>query len=115
MNSIHMIAPYRYQGLWVFDDVRVGLEQEPFISGADTIIDELVREIPDADSGFRLLFSTKPFPGHTLHVQWIREEHGGNWYRWSERDMEGWLCPALFLYFPAAPQDIFAQALPRPA
>jgi hypothetical protein len=112
MNAISVIAPYRHLGMWVFDDDRVGLKQEPFVSGADTIIDELVRDIPNAQAGFRLLFSATPFPGHTLHIRWIREEQGGNWYRWSEKLLDGWLCPALFRYFAEAPRDIFARALP---
>lgn len=112
MNSIQIIAPYRYHGSWVFDDDRVGLVKEPFVSGADTIIDTWVKDLPKAAAGFRLLFSLAPFPGHTLHLQWLREEEGGNWYHWAERDMEGWLCPALFKYFPQAPADIYAQALP---
>lgn len=112
MNAIHVIAPYKHLDMWVFDDNRVGLIQEPFVSGADTIIDELVRDIPDAESGFRLIFSTTPFPGFTLHIKWSREEHGGNWYHWEERQMDGWLCPALFRYFDVAPPEIFAQALP---
>jgi hypothetical protein len=112
MNAIHIIAPYRHLGMWVFDDARVGLTQEPFVSGADIIIDELVRDIPNAEKGFRLLFSPTPFPGRTLHIQWVREEHGGNWYRWEDRQMDGWLCPALFRYFTEAPRDIYAQALP---
>jgi len=112
MNAISVIAPYKHLGFWVFDDDRVGLVQEPFVSGADTIIDELVRDIPSAADGFRLLFSSSPFPGATLSMTWLRSEHGGNWYYWSERDMEGWLCPALFRYFPEAPPALFAQALP---
>lgn len=112
MNAIQIIAPYRHIGMWVFDDARVGLVQEPFVSGADTIIDELVREIPDAASGFRLLFSPSPFPGHNLQLEWQRGEDGGNWYRWTAREMDGWLCPALFRYFDEAPRNIYAQAMP---
>lgn len=112
MNAINVIAPYRHLGMWVFDDDRVGLVQEPFVSGADTIIDVLVSEIPEAESGFRLMFSTTPFPGHTAHLVWDRPEHGGNWYRWRDRSMEGWLCPALFRYFSEAPNDIYARAWP---
>jgi hypothetical protein len=26
--------------MWVFDDPRVGLTQEPFVAGADTMIDQ---------------------------------------------------------------------------
>lgn len=112
MNAISVIAPYRHLGMWVFDDDRVGLVQEPFVSGADTMIDVLVAGIPEAERGFRLLFSQTSFPGSTAHLVWQRPEHGGNWYRWPERDMEGWLCPALFRYFPEAPMDIHVQALP---
>jgi len=42
MNAINLIFPYRYEGMWVFDDARVGLDKEPFVSGADTMIDVLV-------------------------------------------------------------------------
>lgn len=39
MNAINIIAPYKHRGMWVFDDERVGLHQEPFVAGADTMID----------------------------------------------------------------------------
>jgi hypothetical protein len=48
----------------VFDDERVGLVEEPFVSDADTFLSFLVEDIPDARNGFRLLFSTAPFPGY---------------------------------------------------
>jgi hypothetical protein len=38
---------------------------------------------------------------------------GGNWYAWSERGIEGWLCPALFKYFEAAPNEIYVKASPK--
>jgi len=41
MNEINVIVPYKYQGMWVFDDSRVGLVQEPFVAGADTWIDRV--------------------------------------------------------------------------
>jgi hypothetical protein len=58
--------------MWVFDDPRVGLVQEPFVSGADTMIDRVVATIPDADNGFVLMFSSVPFPGHQLRLDWRR-------------------------------------------
>jgi hypothetical protein len=95
--------------LWVFDDEKVGLVQEPFVSGADIAIDKMVTDIPDAESGFTLLFSAGPFPGHQIAFEWRREEMGGNWYYSSTLDAEGWLCPALFKYFEGAPERIYAQ------
>ena len=70
MNSIGVISPYKYEGMWVFDDPRVGLTREPFVAGIDTMIDRLVASIPDAEEGFRLLFSSTPFPGYTVELSW---------------------------------------------
>ena len=109
MNAIIAIHPYKYEGLWVFDDEKVGLVQEPFVAGADTVINRMVTDIPDADKGFTLLFSAGPFPGFQAEFEWRREEMGGNWYYSAALDSEGWLCPALFKYFEAAPANIYAQ------
>jgi hypothetical protein len=109
VNTLILIFPYKYQGFWVFDDEKVGLLQEPFVSGADVIIERLAAHIPDAERGFRLLFSASPFPGFTAALEWRRTELGGNWYYSRELDLEGWLCPALFKYFATAPQRIYAK------
>ncbi len=113
-NSITAIKPYKWEGMWVFDDETVDLIREPFVAGADTLIDVAVEElgIEDADSGFLMLFSATPFPSADLHLEWIREETGGNVYVWRERDMEGWLCPALMKYFDSAPADLWVQLKP---
>ena len=55
MNAINVISPYKHHGMWVFDDARVGLAQEPFVSGADTWIDRVVADIPNAENGFTLV------------------------------------------------------------
>lgn len=109
MNSIIAIHPYKYEGLWVFDDEKVGLVQEPFVSGADTIIETLAQSIPNANDGFTLIFSANPFPGYQVKFAWVREDSGGNWYYFKELDLEGWLCPALHKYFQESPQNIYAQ------
>jgi Family of unknown function (DUF6717) len=109
MNAINVIAPYKHLGMWVFDDPRVGLVQEPFVSGADTMIDRAVKDIPDADKGFTLVFSATSFPGCQISLQWRRADGSGNWYYSPELDMEGWLCPALLRYFAEPPQAIYAQ------
>lgn len=109
MNSILVIHPYKHHGMWVFDDPSVGLVKEPFVAGADTIIDRMVEAIPNAAAGVTIVFSSQPFPGYQHEFDWRREEHGGNWYFSPEYGMEGWLCPALFKYFERAPERIFAQ------
>jgi hypothetical protein len=109
MNSIMVIHPYRYEQMWVFDDEKTSLVREPFVAGADKIIDRMVATIPNAATGFSLLFSANPFPGYQIEFEWRREEYGGNWYYNAELDMEGWLCPALFKYFDTAPKEFYAQ------
>lgn len=112
MNSLFVIAPYRYNGMWVFDDEKVGLVREPFVSGIDVMIDQLVADIPNAENGFRLIFSPAPFPGYTVKLEWRRTEYGGNWYYSPRFNMEGWLCPALFKYFKEAPQELYGRTEP---
>ena len=68
-NSLFTIRPYKHAGLWVFDDPSVGLEREPFVSGADSIIDRFAEQIPDAASGFNVIFSAVAFPGSRRRVR----------------------------------------------
>ena len=112
MNELNVIAPYKYEGLWVFDDPRVGLVQEPFVGGADDILDQLTSKIPNADAGFTLVFSANDFAGSQHALTWQRAEKSGNVYYSPDLHMEGWLCPALLRYFDAAPKQIFVQLKP---
>jgi hypothetical protein len=109
MNSLFVIAPYKCEGMWVFDDPAVGLSREPFIAGIDMMIDKVVAGIPNSDKGFRAVFSAAPFPGADFKLEWRREESGGNWYYSDQFEMEGWLCPALLKYFPRAPREIYVK------
>lgn len=111
-NAITVIAPYCWEGTWVFDDPEAGLVREPFVAGIPAIIDHLVAGIRDARSGVRLLFSSSPFPGYQQEAVLDREEWGGAWYRTDDPPAEGWLCPALFCYFEVAPERLFVRAEP---
>ena len=110
-NSIIVIKPYQWEGLWVFDDDRVGLDKEPFVGGADTLIDLAIQRngITNAKDGFLMLFSATPFPSANLELEWVREELDGNVYLWREEGHEGWLCPALLKYFESAPTNLYVQ------
>jgi hypothetical protein len=109
MNEIHVISPYKLYDMWVFDDPRVGLAREPFVAGADTMIDRAVADIPDAAHGFTMIFSSSAFPGHQHRLDWRRAEAGGAWYRSAQYEIEGWLCPALLRYFAEAPKQLYVQ------
>ncbi len=114
-NQMMVISPYWADGMWVFDDSAVGLVKEPFVLGVPEMIDDLVKDIPDAGNGFKLLFSPSPFPGYQKELTWLREEVGGNWYSQKDPPMEGWLCPAMFRYFDEAPKKIYVRAEPKRA
>ena len=113
-NAILVIAPYKYNGAWVFDDERFGLVREPFVAGVPEMIDTLVADIPSADKGFRLTFSANPFPDFQRKLTWVRSELGGNYYKIDDPPMEGWICPALFKYYDKAPSELFVKADPLP-
>jgi hypothetical protein len=112
-NAIMVIAPYWYNGTWVFDDPAVGLRREPFVAGVPEMIDLLVTEIPDSKEGFRLLFSANSFPGYQKKLAWLRGDSGGNYYQLDNPPMEGWICPAMFRYYKTPPPALYVKAEPR--
>ena len=109
-NSLMVLMPYRHAGTWVFDDPAVGLRQEPFVAGIPEMMDAMVKDIHDPERGFRLLFSTQPFPGYSHKLAWRRGDKSGNWYYSEEFRKEGWLCPGLFKYYKDAPKEIYVKA-----
>ncbi len=111
-NAIMIIAPYRYNGTWVFDDPDAGLRREPFVAGVSEMIDVLVKDVPKSQEGFRLLFSANPFPGHQKKLTWLRGDQGGNYYKMDDPPMEGWICPAMFRYYKTAPPNLYVKAEP---
>ena len=132
MRSI-TIYPYRLGNCWVFDDARTGLKEEAFVLGSSEMMTRLVeaKGIRQAEKGFALTFSDEAFEGHDAELTWLRSDDSqvlpgkdgsasqifGNWYKGTVagEEMQGWLCPALGLYFHAAPARIFVKAEPLPA
>jgi hypothetical protein len=133
--SVLTIYPYlsEWGACWVFDDERTGLKEEAFVLGMSEMITRLVESkgIDDAQRGFALGFSLEPFEGQDTVLHWRRSDSthafwqadgslaqvSGNWYGGlvAGLEMEGWLCPALFLYFQTPPKKIFVRADPLPA
>lgn len=109
MNTISVIKPYKFEGTWVFDDANKGLTREAFVAGADTMIDLVTQNIPDAQDGFLLYFSADPFPEYQVKLNWVRPEYGGNIYFWEEFGVEGWLCASLYKYFDEAPKNLYIK------
>src|ERR1700730_13626101 len=128
-----VIYPYLLRNTWAFDDSRTGLKEEAFVLGMSEMISRLgeVHAIPQAAKGFTLQFCSEPFEGADTELTWLRSgdpevlpgkdgsatQNYGNWYKGNVagKEMEGWLCPALGLYFNTAPVRIFVKAEPLPA
>ncbi|MGM0487096.1 MAG: DUF6717 family protein [Planctomycetota bacterium] len=116
-DSVFVIKAYKWNDMWVFDDERVGLDKEPFVAGADSMIDTAVRlkGIRRAEHGFLMAFSARPFLDADFELEWARKEGDGNVYQGrfevdgEVQEMEGWLCPALNLYYPDAPPKLYVQ------
>lgn len=116
-SQIKVIRPYKWQGIWVFDDPAVGLDKEALVSGMPELIEMATAKagIREAEKGFVALFSKDPFPTAQLYLEHVREEYGGNVYRWPQMGREGWLCPALFRYFDRAPERLYIEVRPAEA
>lgn len=113
-NALLVIEPYRSGKTgWRFDEPRLHLKGEPFILGIPEMIDKMVEGIPGSDKSVRLIFSQREFPGWQFRLDHRRAQDAGNWYYNEKCQMEGWLCPALFKFFPRAPQHIYAKAEAR--
>lgn len=114
MNTINIITCYWSDGTWCFDDPARGLLKEPFILGIDAILTRacfLAMPLVDVKKdGFRLTFSHQGFPGAAMTAERQEEDSGGYWY--TVGGMRGWLCPALFKFYPEAPERIFFSVAP---
>jgi NAD-dependent deacetylase len=103
-----MIEIYKWEGFWVFDDARVGLVKEGLINGTNLIIDELVKGCGKQKS-YNLIFSNVPMFGY-IELTWLKMENsteGGHWYHSEDLNLDGWLCPALYLYFKEVPEKLY--------
>ena len=107
MNAIGVINTYRYKNMWVFDDEIKGLDKEPFVAGADTLLDRLAKGAKE----LTLVFSGNSFPDAQLKVDKMKEygPQGGTDYYLKELDHKLWLCPALLKYFDNPPESIYFQ------
>lgn len=106
-NSIFSIDVYKEGVMWAFDDARVGLKKEPFVAGADTLIDKLAGK----KKKITLIFSDKPFPSATLQVERTSKPGKivGTDYYCNQLDHTLWLCPALNLYYPKSPKRLYIE------
>ena len=114
--SIHAVKLYLLYGVqWVFDDPTKEIWAEAFISGADGVIDDLIKKKygkVEPEKQYIMLFSNKDFPGSS-YVEYQPREGVDDWSEmelvdngsyWVYNDHSGkdcliWLCDTLDEYF----------------
>ena len=106
-NQINVVHPYVWFNQWVFDDPDVGLIKEPFVAGADSMIDLMT---DNADS-CTLVFSKDKFPTAEHKITKVKGDGYGTDYIYDtiRGSLKLWLCPALLKYFTKAPKHIYFQ------
>lgn len=112
-NSIFTIQPYQYNGFWVFDDEKKGIIKEPFVAGADQLLD-IIHNV--AKASFSLAFSKSFIPKHSYILKNPQSTYGNGTYydayiTGSKHPlMKIWLCGVLLKYFDERPEQIYVYA-----
>lgn len=116
-NAVHVIFPYRHphdRTLWVFDDARFGLVQEPFVLGASEAVERLAVEKLGAVDRLKVIFSATPLPNpdRVLRRVWEGDAPDVNGCQYHDGTAELWLCPAMTHYLSGAiaPENIYLKA-----
>lgn len=105
-NTLYLVQVRRLHDTWVFSDEKVGLVDEPFVSGFPEIINVYV---PHDVKTFNLTFSDYPFPAYTTVVQRQEQQYDGWWYLNQQSGLRGWLCPALYKYYSTPPLNVYVR------
>ena len=110
-NSIYRVVLRAVDGLWVYDDSKFGVREQPLVFGMDLILERMIEQVEGVESRLNLVFSSIPFPGSEFSLGFVREETEGFVYCWEEKKLQGWLSPSLRNYFSEAPPKIHLQLL----
>jgi len=95
-NSIYVIHPYIKDGIWMYDDDKMDIKEEPFVLGADDFL-TLIAEGKDKVS---LMFSKKEMPFEdVITLKRLAGYGDGYYYKSSLNSPILWLCGVTKLYF----------------
>lgn len=110
------IHPYHNGRGWVFDDPKTGLVAEGLVEGIDNILDMFTKEKKiNRRKGLDIQFDKKPIPDYDILLTKMYEINNnglmyGSVYHCARYEIDGWLCPSLYLYFFEAPEEIYIKA-----
>jgi len=117
MNNVNYISSYIYEGAWVFDDESRELDKEPFVAGADLLIDAMSgRDKYEYIDSCSFYFSETPLPEYDVVLSKESEDgYDGTYYlvTFPEKNVKNegpiWLCPALLKFFDKSPKLIYIK------
>jgi hypothetical protein len=110
------IHPYHNGTGWVFDDETTGMQAEGLVQGIDIILDKFSQEKNyNKFKGFDIQFDSQPIEDHDILLKKLYEidnngKENGTIYYCAKYNIEGWLCPSLYLYFSNTPDSIYIKA-----
>jgi len=106
-NDVYVIRPYRLTNdIWAFDDVRFGLQAEPFVGDTNLVIDKMLQRKGIQGEMFSLMFSRFILPNADAIFKLKEKVETSAWYYCEEFNLPFWLCPALNHYFDKIPDMI---------
>ena len=62
INTINRVNFRKDSGLWVYDDAKFGLKEQPLVFGMDLILEKMIKQIEGVKERLNLVFSSIPFP-----------------------------------------------------
>ena len=132
MNEVSIVTLYRAGQVWVYDAPEHGRIAEVLVPDISNMIDYIFHsngiDPVDHYKGFDMMFG--PFlPKHSAKLERVsgdvnNETGHGNVFKLQEiinpegylnveeKDITGWLCPALFDYFKIAPNNLYVSLGP---
>ena len=103
------IYPFKYNDQWVFTDQEKGLDKEPLVEGADTLLDTILNSGIYPIRKFKIVFSQYPYMDRKFTIKKVHhfgDDNGTDYYS-PEFNQKLWLCPALLKYFDNPPKFIY--------
>ena len=117
MNNVNYIYSYVHNGAWVFDDESRELDKEPFVEGADLLLDAMSgRDKSEYIDRCAFYFAETPLPNWDVQLKMHGHDgYDGTYYKvdFPEKNVKNegpiWLCPALLKFFDKSPQNIYVK------
>lgn len=104
-NALFTIFPYKKNGQWMMDDEQKGVYMEPFVGGAD----DLLEKLSNGKHELTAIFSDQPFKGQHFIARKMGGDASGTDYYSEEHMHEFWLCAVLFKYLDPSPDKLYIQ------